>query len=219
MRPMREERRRPAPAGEALLSTSDRRARERRQRERAFLDAAIALLDRDDWQAVTVEQIAARAEYAKGTIYRHFPSKDDIYVRLAADWMADTHAALAAIDADRPFETVFREALAICWRRATADRVHARILRHVQRADYLAAVAPETRAALADADDRVGELLAGLVELGVEEGALPAGALAPRLFAVSALLAGATGVGPWPEVEDPAATLADAALAILRLPR
>ena len=119
---------------------------------------------------MTVEQIATRAEYAKGTIYRHFPSKDDIYVRLAADWLADTHAALAAIDADRPFETVFREALAICWRRATADRVHARILRHVQRPDYLAAVAPETRAALLEADARVGELLAGLVELGVDEG-------------------------------------------------
>lgn len=200
------------------MSTSDRKARERHQRERAFLDAATALLDREDWQAVTVEQIATRAEYAKGTIYRHFPSKDDIYVRLAADWMADTHAALAAIDADRPFETVFREALAICWRRATADRVHARILRHVQRHDYLAAVGPETRAALLEADARVGEILAGLVELGIDEGALPAGPLAPRLFAVSALLAGATGLAPWPGIDAPEATLAEAALAILRLP-
>ena len=49
------------------MSTTERKARERRQRERAFLDAALALLDRDDWQAVTVEQIAERAEYAKGT--------------------------------------------------------------------------------------------------------------------------------------------------------
>jgi len=200
------------------LSTTDRRARERLQRERALLDAAIALLDRDDWQGVTVEQIAERAEYAKGTIYRHFPSKDDLYVRLAADWAAGTHAALAALDADRPFEAVFREALALCWQRATADRVHARLLRHVQRPDFLAAVAPDTRAALDAAEARIGELLAGLVELGVEEGAVPAAEPEPRLFALSALLAGALALGPRPGVDDPAGVLADAALAILRRP-
>ena len=69
-----------------------------------------------------------------------------------------------------------------------------------------------------EADARVGELLAGLVELGVDEGALPAGPLAPRLFAVAALLAGATGLAAWPGIEDPEAALAEAALAILRLP-
>jgi len=200
------------------LTTTDRRARERRQREQALLDAAIALLDREDWQAVTVEQIAGRAEYAKGTIYRHFPSKDDLYVRLAADWAAGTYVALAALDADRPFEALFREALAICWGRATADRVHARLLRHVQRPDFLAGVAPATRAALDEADIRIGEILAGLVELGVEEGAIPPAASEPRLFALSALLAGAIGLGPRPGVADPAGTLADAALAILRRP-
>ena len=102
-----------------------------------------------------------------------------------------------------PFETVFREALAICWRRATADRVHARILRHVQRPDYLAAVAPETRAALDAADARVGELLAGLVELGVDEGALPAGRPSRGSSRCRALLAGALASAAWPGIEDP----------------
>ena len=200
------------------MSTTERKARERLQRERALLDAAIALLDRDDWQGVTVEEIADRAEYAKGTIYRHFASKDDLYVRLAADWMAGTREALAELDADRPFETVFREALAICWRRATGDRVHARLLRHVPRPDCLAGAGRESRDALERADASVGELLAGLVELGVEEGAIPPGPAEPRLFALAALLAGAIGFGARPGVEDPAGVLADAALAILRRP-
>jgi AcrR family transcriptional regulator len=199
------------------MSTTDRRTRERLQRERALLDAAIALLDCDDWQAVTVEQIADRAEYAKGTIYRHFPSKDDLYVRLATDWTEGTAAALAAVDADRPFEEVLRAALAICWHRATGDRVHARLLRHVQRPDYLEGVSPPTRAALVEADARIGALLGGLVELGVEEGALPPAPPEPRLFAVTALLAGAIALGPRPEIDDPVGVLADAALAILRL--
>ena len=76
------------------LSTTERKAREFRQREQVFLEAAVSLLDREDWQAVTIEQIADRAEYAKGTVYRHFASKDDLYARLAADWNAGTYRAL-----------------------------------------------------------------------------------------------------------------------------
>jgi AcrR family transcriptional regulator len=201
------------------LSTSDRRARDLRQRERVLLDAAIALLDRDDWQAVTVEAIAERAEYAKGTIYRHFASKDDLYARLAADWTAGTHAELEALDAARPFEAVLRDVVAVCWRRMTADRVHARLLRHVQRAEVLAAVAPETRSALDAADAGVLGLVAGLIDWGIAEGAIPRAPLEPRLFAITALLMGALRLHPrWggDSLADPERLLADATLAILR---
>ena len=119
-----------------------------------LLDAAIALMDRDDWQTVTVEQIADRAEYAKGTVYRHFASKDDLHARLVADWNAGTYRALEDVDAERPFEAVLRDVVAVSWRRLTADRVHARLLQHVQRADFLAGLAPATRAALAEIDAR-----------------------------------------------------------------
>ena len=37
------------------MSTAERRARELERRERSLLDAAVALFDCDDWQAVTVE--------------------------------------------------------------------------------------------------------------------------------------------------------------------
>jgi AcrR family transcriptional regulator len=209
----------PADNRRMQMSTSDRKARELRQRERALLDAAIALLDRDDWQAVTVEQIAERAEYAKGTIYRHFPSKDDLYARLAADWAAGTHAELEALDAERPFEPVLRDVVAVCWRRMTGDRVHARLLQHVQRGDFLAGIAAETRAALDEADARIVGLLAGLIDWGIAEGAVPDAPLEPRLFALAALLAGALRLQPlWGDrgLADPERVVADAALAILR---
>lgn len=34
-----------------------------------------------DWQTVTIEQIAERAEIGKGTIYKHFKTKDEILYR------------------------------------------------------------------------------------------------------------------------------------------
>ena len=134
-------------------------------------------MDRDDWQGVTIEAIADRAEYAKGTVYRHFPSKDDLWARLVADWNAATCDALEAVDASGSFEAVLREVVAVAWRRATGDRVHARLLQHVGRADFLAGLAPETRAVLAGIDARMRGLFAGLIDWGVAEGAIPEAAV------------------------------------------
>ena len=181
------------------MSAADRRARERLQRERALLDAATALMDRDDWEAVTVEEIARRAEYAKGTVYRHFASKDDLYVGSSPTGRAGTYRALDALDADRPFEAVLREAVAVCWQRATADRVHARLLPPCPASPTFSPPSrrtPATRSTRHEA--RIGDSLAGLVELGIEEGAVPAAEPEPRLFALSALLAGALALGPRP---------------------
>jgi AcrR family transcriptional regulator len=207
-------------SGGAAIGTISRRSRELDERERALLDAAIALMDRDDWEAVTVEEIALRAEYAKGTFYRHFASKDDLLARLVADWNAGTCAALEALDAERPFEAVLRGAVGVCWRRLTADRVHARLFQHVERADFLARLSPEPRAALAAADARIAGLVAGLIDLGVAEGAIPRAPLAPRLFAVIALLMGALRLHPlWDganSVAEPERVAADAILAVLR---
>lgn len=197
------------------MSTAERRARELEQRERSLLDAAVALFDRDDWQAVTVEAIAERAEYAKGTVYRHFASKDDLYARLAADWTGATCAEIEALDADRPFEAVLRTLVAIVWRRATGDRVHARLIAHVRRRDFAAGLSPEARTQLALADSRLLGLIAGTIDWGVAEAAIPPAPIDGRLFLVAALLGGAAELAG-EAGEGAEARLADAVLAMLR---
>ena len=49
------------------MSIQDRRAREFVRREQDILQAALALSNRDDWQTVTIDQIAPKAEIGKGT--------------------------------------------------------------------------------------------------------------------------------------------------------
>ncbi len=185
-----------------------------------LLDAAATLMDRDDWESVTVEDIAHRAEYAKGTVYRHFASKDDLLARLVADWNAGTYAALENLDAERPFEAVLRDVVAVCWRRLTTDRVHARLCQHVQCATFLARVTPESRAALAEIDARTLGLVAGLIDWGIAEGAIPRAPLEPRLFAIAALLMGAVRLHPlWGGhggIAEPERIAADSILALLR---
>ncbi|NIB41118.1 TetR/AcrR family transcriptional regulator [Pseudomaricurvus alkylphenolicus] len=73
-----------------------------RQREQAILDAALELLIEYGDDKVTVEQIAARVDIGKGTIYKHFASKSEIYVRLLFDYenglKTDMEQALVAAE-------------------------------------------------------------------------------------------------------------------------
>lgn len=64
------------------MSTAERRAREKAQRRREILEAARQeFLERGVGQP-TVDDVAARAEVSKGTIYLYFVSKEEILAHL-----------------------------------------------------------------------------------------------------------------------------------------
>jgi len=64
------------------MARSDRKEREFERREEEILDAALALCSTPQFESVTVEQIADRADVGKGTVYKHFASKDELLFRL-----------------------------------------------------------------------------------------------------------------------------------------
>jgi AcrR family transcriptional regulator len=64
------------------LSTAERRAREKAQRRREILDAARQEFFERGFHSPTVDDVAARAEVSKGTIYLYFESKEEILAHL-----------------------------------------------------------------------------------------------------------------------------------------
>ena len=64
------------------MSTSQRRAREKAQRRREILDAARQEFFERGFHHPTVDDVAARAEVSKGTIYLYFVSKEEILAHL-----------------------------------------------------------------------------------------------------------------------------------------
>jgi AcrR family transcriptional regulator len=68
--------------GEGSLTTADRRAREKAQRRREILDAARQEFFERGFHNPTVDDVAARAEVSKGTIYLYFESKEAILAHL-----------------------------------------------------------------------------------------------------------------------------------------
>src|ERR1043165_5128642 len=97
------------------MGIRDRKAREFQRREDDILRAALALSNRDDWQAVTIDQIAQKAEIGKGTVYKHFTSKDDIYARLAVNFHRLVLQRLRAIDPALAALEKLREIVKVFW--------------------------------------------------------------------------------------------------------
>lgn len=67
------------------MSTKDRRQREFAQREQLFLDKARELIRRDGLLNLQMARIAEDCDYATGTLYQHFGSKEDLLVALMTD--------------------------------------------------------------------------------------------------------------------------------------
>jgi AcrR family transcriptional regulator len=83
----------PAPA-----TSSPRRASVRRERERKIVDATRDLFDERGMQDARVHRIAHRAGINKALVYRHFASKEELFVLTVTRYLADASALLEAVD-------------------------------------------------------------------------------------------------------------------------
>lgn len=95
------------------MQTLTRKQREREDREARILDLARAMLRNVGYLGLNMDRIAAEMEYSKGTIYQHFPNKEEIILALAnqaleqrcqmferaATWSGRSRERIAAIGA------------------------------------------------------------------------------------------------------------------------
>jgi AcrR family transcriptional regulator len=67
----------------SLAIPTGRRERQKQERERRVLAAARRLFDRKGYAATSMEDVAARAGLAVGTLYNYFPSKEQLLVAIS----------------------------------------------------------------------------------------------------------------------------------------
>jgi AcrR family transcriptional regulator len=72
----------------------------RQVRERELVAATRALFDERGMQHAPVEEIAKAVGIARGLIYRHFSSKEELYVLTVTDYLAELEGELAAATGD-----------------------------------------------------------------------------------------------------------------------
>jgi AcrR family transcriptional regulator len=175
----------PSPARSPLSGTPPdpgRRARKRSRTQRGILEAALALFERQGFEAVTVEQICRAADVARGTFFLHFPSKS----ALLPAWNRELAAELAQ-------RLVEPRGSAVSEYRMLVDHVGQRWPR---RADVMAAM---LGALLATApgeseSDALRDLVEEIVRRGQTRGEFRSN-VSPRLAATSLLATTAAALG------------------------
>jgi TetR/AcrR family transcriptional regulator, regulator of autoinduction and epiphytic fitness len=93
----------------SVLKTSDElaakpnfRKRMHTAREDAIIQAVNRLLAEKGFDAMTVDEVAAEVGIAKASLYRHFPSKEDLAAAAMARLMENAVQFLDALDASLP---------------------------------------------------------------------------------------------------------------------
>ncbi|MFF9622903.1 TetR family transcriptional regulator [Streptomyces griseosporeus] len=170
--------------------------------------AALDLLARKGFDAVTVDDIVGAAGVSKRTFFRYFASKEDVVVQFLGEMGTGMRAALAERPAEEPPSVALRQTV---WSAVDACAGHGeqtlRVVRLILGTPALLARFLERQAQWRDA---LAEELARRLDLG------PA-SLYPQLAAGAALTAFDTVLQRWSAGEgdqDPAA-LTDEAFAVL----
>ena len=154
------------------MTVLERKEREFQEREDVILAAALSLFNRDDWQTVTIDQIAAKAEIGKGTIYKHFDSKDQIYAKLVVRFHQNVVAELRKIDLAQAPLKVIGETLDVFWRAHGISSEHKRLVRYCEREDFKRLIGDKLSQELDALDNELNSIVIPVIERGIKEGAL-----------------------------------------------
>lgn len=85
------------------MGISERKAREREERERRIVVAARTIAEREGWASVTIRRLADEIEFSQPVLYSHFQNRDEIVGAVALEGFGELAAILRA--AIRPSST------------------------------------------------------------------------------------------------------------------
>ncbi len=115
------------------------------QRETAILAAARQLFREQPWDRVTIAEVASAAGIGKGTVYKHFPSKEALYARLVLDLSRDNLAELQTLHAAHPPQQAMRLVLLRAFEQMLADPIQAQLCQHCDRPEFQERLEPPYR--------------------------------------------------------------------------
>ena len=89
-------------AATGSVSGETARTRRRGAREQVILGAARLLMSETGYEAMTMDDLAARAHVSKPTLYQYFPSKESVAVRAIVGLMQESHDYFNDLDTSLP---------------------------------------------------------------------------------------------------------------------
>jgi AcrR family transcriptional regulator len=173
------------------MPLQDRKSRQFARREQEILSAALALCSTPDWETVTVSEIARQAEVGKGTVYKHFASKDELLFRLMMDFY---RGLLAILRAQQPPGTAceqLRAAVARALRYHAEHKEYRYIVAYCDRIDFKERADARWQQDFLALDRAFIDWAAPILTTGMEQGQLAPRPLDVLMLGISAAFKGA----------------------------
>jgi len=152
------------------MGIEDRRAREFQRREQDILAAALALAGTEDWPAVTIDLIAEKAEIGKGTVYKHFKSKDEVCARLVMEHSIALLAKFRAVDSQLEFVPRLKVILKTFWYHFMEQREVFQLSMYCELSGGSLNLSEDFAATFWAQRETVFGYFAGLIEEGIDRG-------------------------------------------------
>ncbi len=176
------------------MQQTTRKQREFARREKEILCTALGLFDSDSWESVTIEQIAQQTDIGKGTVYKHFPSKDHIYARLALDFYYELLDRMKAAPTCQSVEERMRNMLQIAFEFHLNQPQYRRVTQYCHRDDFRCRVGEEINEEFLMLDARFGELTVSLIEQGIADDIFPRRPAEYSVYGLHACFEGAMNI-------------------------
>jgi AcrR family transcriptional regulator len=149
-----------------------RKERDFQRRESEILSAAAKLFAGDHWEQVTVAQIAESAEIGKGTVYKHFSTKEDIYARLALNFHYELMAIFKSLDQEAGVLSFMKEAIYQSFRFYKQHTVCAKLSTFCKRSDFRNRISDGLFNEFVELDEQFEQLFGAVLEAGIREGVI-----------------------------------------------
>jgi TetR/AcrR family fatty acid metabolism transcriptional regulator len=168
----------PSPSDVEAPADSDvgggpRRARRRAQQRRRILDSAREVFFRDGFVEANLDEVAQGAGVAKGTLYRYFDSKAELYVAVLADngeIFVEKLRDCIASSADASPPDVIRRVARFYYDHWMSNRDYFQIFWAIENQPVIGALPEGVIEEVARLWEQSLEILAGIVERGVAQG-------------------------------------------------
>jgi len=170
-----------------------RKQREFARREQEILTAAISLFEDPHWETVTVEKISKKAEIGKGTVYKHFTSKDEIYAGISINFHKRIMGAYHMDDERPEIIDVIKGLISTSFKMFLNNPAEARVSFYCKRGDFRERLTPELRAEFEVLDDQFSEYVGEILQKGINQGLFPNRPVEHLMMGLEATFDGAIG--------------------------
>ena len=155
------------------IKTLTRKQREIEDREKQILDLARPVLASQGYQALSMDRLATEMQYAKGTLYNHFPNKEEIIAALALDALKLRGGMFEFVSRQSPHSRHRMAAIGVaCQYYATQFAQHFAIEQMLRNSIIWEKASPKRQQLIRDCEFRSMGIVAGLARDGVATGEL-----------------------------------------------